>query len=180
MRRLISHHLDARRTNGDTPIPFLNSHSFLTAPDDTAPAASEFVRQRSRKLQPSLRIVVADDEHDERRFLEMALTYLGHRVVAVAQDGRQLVEHCRQARPDLVITDVKMPHLSGLDAMAEINRDGEVPAVLVSAYPEAELLAGSGGRPGYIVTWLTKPVRTADLQAAVTLAVADGRAGSTR
>jgi YesN/AraC family two-component response regulator len=61
------------------------------------------------------------------------LTRLGHRVVAVAGDGKQLVERCRETHPDLVITDIKMPHLSGLDAMSQINRDAEVPAVLVSA-----------------------------------------------
>jgi len=56
-----------------------------------------------------LRIAVADDELDMRDYLQAILPCFGHIVVAVASTGRELVEKCRAERPDLVITDIKMP-----------------------------------------------------------------------
>jgi response regulator NasT len=118
----------------------------------------------------ALRIAVADDERDMRQFFQELLPRMGHDVVAVAETGRQLAESCRSARPDVVITDIKMPDMDGIDAAAEVNREREVPVVLVSAHTEGELLARSGAE--YIMSYLVKPIKPADLQAAITLAVA--------
>jgi response regulator NasT len=119
---------------------------------------------------PGLRIAVADDERDMRQFFQELLPKMGHNVVAVAETGRQLAETCRQFRPDLVITDIKMPDMDGIEAAAEVNRDSEVPVVLVSAYTEGDLLARSHAE--YIMSYLVKPIKPADLQAAISLAVA--------
>jgi response regulator NasT len=116
-----------------------------------------------------LRVAVADDERDMRQFFEELLPHMGHQVVAVAETGRQLADVCRTARPDVVITDIKMPDMDGIDAAAVVNREHEVPVVLVSAHTEGELLARSGAE--YIMSYLVKPIKPADLQAAITLAV---------
>ena len=117
-----------------------------------------------------LRIAVADDERDMRQFFQELLPHMGHQVVALAETGRQLAESCSQARPDVVITDIKMPDMDGIEAAAVVNRDREVPVVLVSGHTEGELLARTGAE--YIMSYLVKPVKPADLQAAITLAVA--------
>ncbi len=116
-----------------------------------------------------LRIAVADDERDMRQFFEELLPHMGHQVVVVAETGRQLADCCRRERPDVVITDIKMPDMDGIEAAAEVNRDREIPVVLVSAHTEGDLLARSGAE--YIMSYLVKPVKAADLQAAITLAV---------
>jgi AmiR/NasT family two-component response regulator len=116
-----------------------------------------------------LRIAVADDERDMRQFLKELLPLMGHEVVAVAETGRQLSDSCHKLCPDVVITDIKMPDMDGIQAAAEVNREREVPVVLVSAYTEGDLLARSGAE--YIMSYLVKPVKPADLQAAITLAV---------
>jgi AmiR/NasT family two-component response regulator len=116
-----------------------------------------------------LRIAVADDERDMRQFFHELLPHLGHQVVAVAETGRQLVEECKVAKPDLVITDIKMPDMDGSTAATEVNRDREVPVILVSAHQESDLLSQSGAE--YLMAYLVKPVKPADLQAAITLAV---------
>ena len=67
-------------------------------------------------MNESLRIAVADDEADMRDWFERILPTLGHQVVSVAENGRELVEHCRTLNPDLAITDVKMPEMDGIDA----------------------------------------------------------------
>src|SRR3954447_20435439 len=88
----------------------------------------------------SLRIAVADDEFDMRDYFQQILPLMGHQVVAVAQDGRELVAQCRAAHPDLVITDIKMPDMDGIEAACQIYRDGPVPVILVSAYHDAEFI----------------------------------------
>ncbi len=85
----------------------------------------------------SLRIAVADDEADVREFFERYLPRLGHQVVASAEDGRRLVELCRTAKPDLIITDVRMPGLDGLAAVGELFREQSVPVIVVTAYSDA-------------------------------------------
>ena len=65
-------------------------------------------------MTTSLRIAVADDEPEMREFLQRALARLGHEVVAAAENGAQLVECCRQLKPDLVLTDLQLPSGSGL------------------------------------------------------------------
>lgn len=117
-----------------------------------------------------LRIAVADDERDMRQFFQELLPRMGHDVVVVAETGRQLADSCRTSRPDVVITDIKMPDMDGIEAAAEVNREREVPVVLVSAHTESDLLARSGAE--YIMSYLVKPIKPADLQAAITLAVA--------
>ena len=82
-------------------------------------------------MNQSLRIVVADDEPDMREYFQKILPRLGHQVVGVAQDGRSLVEHCRRLRPDLVITDIKMPDLDGIDAATQIYQERPLPVILV-------------------------------------------------
>ena len=95
-------------------------------------------------MDRALRIAVADDEPDMRLFFRELLPHLGHEVVAEAATGRELVEGCRRAGPDLVITDVRMPDGDGIQAAAEVNRDGRVPVILVTAHHDADVLAGAG------------------------------------
>jgi AmiR/NasT family two-component response regulator len=55
-------------------------------------------------MNRSLKIAVAADELNMRDYFQKILPLPGHRVVAVAANGRELVEQCRVSRPDLVIT----------------------------------------------------------------------------
>src|SRR3954469_21159481 len=101
-----------------------------------------------------LRVAVADDEPDTRQFFQEVLAHLGHEVVAVAQSGRELAERCRAACPDLVITDIKMPDMDGIEAGQQVNRERAVPVILVSAHQDAELLARAGA--GHVMAYLVK------------------------
>jgi two-component system, response regulator PdtaR len=119
-------------------------------------------------MNRSLNIVAADDERYMRDYLQELLPRMGHRAV-VAQDGRQLVELCRAARPDLVITDIRMGDVDGLEAAVEINRDRPVPVILVSAYHDAGLLERA--MQDHVMAYLIKPVKEADLRTAIDLAM---------
>jgi response regulator NasT len=117
----------------------------------------------------SLKIAVADDELDVRDYYKKVLPRLGHRVIAVAQTGRELIESCHAARPDLVITDIKMPDIDGIDAAAEICRGEPIPFILVSAYHHPKLFDRARG--DHILAYLVKPTKQADLEAAIAIAV---------
>jgi len=116
-----------------------------------------------------LRIAVADDERPVREFMQELLTRLGHHVVAVAESGRELVEKCAAAAPDLVITDIRMGEPDGLEAAASLNRERPVPVILVSAHHDAETRARA--LQEHVMAYLVKPVRQPDLEAAIDLAL---------
>src|SRR5437660_6878504 len=99
-----------------------------------------------------LRIAVADDERDMRQFFQEVLTHLGHKVVANAETGRQLIEKCHAAPPDLIITDIRMPDMDGLEAASAVNRERPVPVIAVSAHSERELLDRASAGP--VMTYL--------------------------
>jgi response regulator NasT len=120
-------------------------------------------------MNPSLRIAVADDELDMRDYFQKSLPRLGHQVVAVAHNGRELVEQCQAQRPDLVITDIKMPDMDGIDAAVQIYRDRPVPIILVSAYHDPELIARA--ESDHILGYLVKPIEQADLEPVIALAM---------
>ncbi len=116
-----------------------------------------------------LRIAVADDEPDMREYFAKILPRLGHRVIAVAQTGRQLVSQCREHEPDLVITDIKMPDMDGIEAAEEIFHNRAVPVILVSAHHDADLIERA--EANYILAYLVKPIKQADLEPAIAIAV---------
>jgi CheY-like chemotaxis protein len=87
---------------------------------------------------PTPRVVVADD-HDETRALIARLLAPEFDVVATVDDGRAAVEACRTLRPDLIVLDIAMPRLNGLEATV-IIRDlpGAPRIVLCTAHDDAE------------------------------------------
>jgi response regulator NasT len=120
-------------------------------------------------MNQSLRIVVADDEPDMREYFQKILPRMGHQVVGVAQNGRVLVEQCREWHPDLVITDIKMPDMDGIDAATQIYQVKPIPVILVSAYHDAALIARA--EADHIMGYLVKPIKQVDLEPAIALAM---------
>lgn len=80
------------------------------------------------------RILVAEDHADLREFLRSLLSK--HYEVSVAADGREALEKVRAERPDLVLSDVMMPHMTGMDLCAAIKADEALrntPLILLTA-----------------------------------------------
>jgi two-component system, response regulator PdtaR len=115
-----------------------------------------------------LRIAVADDDRDVREFLERFVPVLGHSLHSVARTGRELVENCQSAPPDLIIADVKMPDMTGLEAIEAVNRTTAVPAILVSGHAVPAWL--DKARELGVMAYLMKPVTEHDLAPAIALA----------
>ena len=116
------------------------------------------------------RVIVADDESIIRMDLREMLTNLGYLVIGEVGDGRSAVNLARELRPDVVIMDIKMPDMDGIDAAKVLTEERISPVLLLTAYSQQELIerAKDAGVVGYIV----KPFRESDLAPAIEVAVA--------
>ncbi len=103
----------------------------------------------------SQRIVVADDEQDIRRLISFTLHRRGYTVLE-ARDGDTALSIIRQEHPDLVVLDVMMPGLTGLQVARALAADAAtatIPIVILSALAqEAEVQMGlESGVQAYLV-----------------------------
>ncbi|MGA0121961.1 MAG: ANTAR domain-containing response regulator [Gaiellales bacterium] len=112
-----------------------------------------------------MRVLIAEDETIIRLDVRALLERAGHEVVAEARDGQEAVALAAEHAPDLIVMDVRMPHLDGIEAAREISRARPVPIVMLTAYAEADLVAraSEAGAFGYLV----KPFREVDLLPAI-------------
>lgn len=91
-------------------------------------------------MAAALRVVVADDEPDIRDYFRKVLPRFGFTVAATVGNGQELIESCRQERPDFVVTDITMPVLDGLEAAARVFAEQGIPAVVMTADTTIETL----------------------------------------
>jgi DNA-binding NarL/FixJ family response regulator len=114
-----------------------------------------------------VRIVIADDHEVFRHGLRAILeSQPGWQVVGEAGDGRKAVELAREGKPDIVVLDISMPELNGLDATREILREAPGCEVLILTLHDSEQLAKevlAAGARGYVL----KSDAATDLVAAV-------------
>jgi len=119
-------------------------------------------------------ILIADDNRDIREFLEQAvLTPAGYRVRSVG-DGLSALTLARELLPDLVITDLQMPGLQGLDLVRRLRLDRPTLPVILMTSEGSEQVAIDTLRAG-AADYLAKPFEAEQLLAAVGRALAEGR-----
>lgn len=119
--------------------------------------------------EPSIRVAVAEDDPDTLRFLTTLLPRIGCEVVAAGPSGPDFLAQIGRAPPDLLITDIRMPGIDGIELARAVNHDRPVPVILLSAHSDAESLARA--EADYILAYLVKPVGEKDLKAAIPLAM---------
>ena len=109
-----------------------------------------------------MKILVVDDEEGARELFNTILTDEGYDV-ALAVDGEDALNHMKEATFDLVVSDIKMPGMDGLQLLQELRRVGSrADVIMVTAYGEVEsyLKAMSLGAAEYI----NKPIRIKELK----------------
>jgi len=116
------------------------------------------------------RVIIADDESLIRMDLREMLLNLGYLVVGEVGDGRSAVNLARELKPDVVIMDIKMPDMDGIDAAKILTEERISPVILLTAYSQKDLVdrAKEAGVVGYMV----KPFRETDLVPAIEVALA--------
>jgi DNA-binding NarL/FixJ family response regulator len=100
------------------------------------------------------RILIADDHPLTRGALAALLTQNGFLVVGEAADGREAIECARELQPDLVLLDLSMPEIDGLEALPMLREaapDCEVVVLTASGTEENLLAAIRGGAAGYLL-----------------------------
>jgi AmiR/NasT family two-component response regulator len=116
-----------------------------------------------------LRIAVADDDPAILEFVRDVLEGMGHVVTASCPTGQELIDACANNPPDLVVTDVKMPGVDGIEAAAAINRRKATPAILVTSFGETDLI--SRALRTSVLAYLIKPIKQIDLEVAIAVAM---------
>lgn len=119
------------------------------------------------------RVVVADDDGDQRLLVEIAVRRAGLDVVGTAADGDTALARTRALLPDLLLLDVSMPGQDGLEVCAAVRADPRTAGVRIvlvtAAVQEAAVRAGlAAGAEAYV----TKPFRVRELSAQVARMVA--------
>ena len=108
------------------------------------------------------RILVVDDEESSRIGLSKILTKSGYDVVT-AEDGSQAVEQLKKHKCDLVITDMKMPRMDGIELLRKIKEDyADIGVIIVTAYGEVDSYLEAMNLGAF--EYLNKPIKIDELK----------------
>jgi Response regulator containing CheY-like receiver domain and AraC-type DNA-binding domain len=117
----------------------------------------------------SSRILIAEDETIIRMDLRQMLEANGFEVVGEARDGVEAIAGRRELEPDVVLLDIRMPGVDGVECARRIYAERPVPIVMVTAHGDRGLVERAPGAGAF--GYLTKPFREADLIPAIRSAV---------
>jgi two-component system cell cycle response regulator DivK len=109
------------------------------------------------------RIMIVEDNHRNMRLLHDLLNVQGYEILQ-ASDGLEAISLACDGQPDLILMDIRLPHLSGFDATLRLKQNDQtkaIPIVAVTAFttPEDKTTALEAGCAAYI----TKPLNVANL-----------------
>ncbi len=116
------------------------------------------------------RVIIADDESVIRTDLREMLTNLGYLVVGEVGDGLSAVNLARELKPDVVIMDIKMPDLDGIEAAQVLTQEKIAPVLLLTAYSQRDLV--DRAKEAGVVYYLVKPFREQEIVPAIEIASA--------
>ena len=115
------------------------------------------------------RVLIAEDEALIRLDLREMLQEEGFEVVGEVADGASAVRLARELTPDLVILDVKMPVMDGIEAAEEISRERLAGILILTAFSQRELVERA--RRAGALAYLVKPFQKHDLLPAIEIAI---------
>ena len=120
--------------------------------------------------QKPLRILIVDDQESMRELLLRQLEKIGHLVAGMASNGQQAVELSGSLRPDIVLMDIEMPAMNGLDATRMIMDKSPRPVILLTSHedPEMVMQASQAGAGAYLL----KPPSVQEIERTMVIAAA--------
>lgn len=124
-------------------------------------------------MAQKVRVLLAEDDHWVRSSLEEALSKAGYELVGVAQTGKEAVVLAEQHQPDIIIMDIRMPELDGIEAARIINEKRFVPIVLLTAYADQEFLRRA--KEAKVLGYLLKPISVDELIHSLEIALSVGQ-----
>lgn len=120
-------------------------------------------------MNKQLRVLVAEDEPLTRLDITEMLKEEGFVVVGECGDGETALNMARMMKPDLVLMDIKMPVMDGLQAAAILNEERIAPVLLLSAYSGREFV--DNAQKAGVLAYLVKPITKNSLTPACYIAV---------
>ncbi|MBC7530429.1 MAG: response regulator [Oligoflexus sp.] len=119
------------------------------------------------------KILVVEDEVDFLMTMQAILIDEGYEVI-VAENGTRALHLVEEQRPDLVLTDIVMPDISGLQLARSIRQSSNklIPIISITGYPFRDDIAAA--EPCLVDLYLTKPIQVSDLLTALNICL-DGR-----
>jgi AmiR/NasT family two-component response regulator len=122
------------------------------------------------KSHPTVRVLLVDDDALVVEAIQRLIERIGYTIAGRVADGLQAVEATRTLRPDIVLMDVKMPKMDGIEAARQIQACCPTPVVLLTAHESPELVkqASEAGIGAYLI----KPPQAHELKRAITIALA--------
>lgn len=120
-------------------------------------------------MKENAEIFIVEDEAIILESYRAVLTDSGYRVVGCAYSGKQALDRIPRSGADLLLMDINLPDMSGLDVLEKLREEHNVPCVFITGYYDDDLVkrANSLGAFGYVM----KPIREEQLLAAVRIAL---------
>ncbi|MCJ7618593.1 MAG: response regulator [Anaerolineae bacterium] len=115
------------------------------------------------------RVIVADDESIVRMDLREMLESLGYLVVGEVGDGESAVHLSRELKPSIVIMDIKMPGMDGIEAGRILTEERIAPVLLLTAYSQQDLV--DRAKDAGVMAYIVKPFQESDLAPAIEVAL---------
>lgn len=120
------------------------------------------------KISRKKKVLIVEDDHLVSEMIRGILEELGYEIAGEAEDGHEALGMIKEVKPDVVIMDIKMPKMSGIEASILIQKHFPTPIVILSAYETEDLVkeASESGVGAYVV----KPPQPAELFRAIEIA----------
>lgn len=115
-----------------------------------------------------LNILIADDESLIRIDIKEILEENNYNVVGEAKTGKEVLDFCNRENPDLILLDIKMPEMTGLEVLRELNKNTDyykVPVIMITAYSDKDFVKEAIELG--VFSYITKPIKTNDLLNAI-------------
>jgi AmiR/NasT family two-component response regulator len=124
--------------------------------------------QPTAPATPRLKIVLVEDEPTVRQFIKETLEKAGHEIVGEAATGTDMVRTVLALEPDLVVFDIHLPRINGLEALRQIYQERVVAAVAITGDRDQELVRRA--LEEHVLAYLVKPVEADQLAPALLVA----------
>jgi len=122
-----------------------------------------------REMKP-IRVLIAEDEPIVRMDIKELLEGQGYEVVGEAADGQIAIDLARKLKPDVIIMDIRMPNLDGIEAAKILTQEEIAPIIFLTAYSDKELVEKA--KEVGVIAYIVKPFKESDLFPAIEIAIA--------
>ncbi len=116
-----------------------------------------------------VRVLVVEDSHLITQLIRALLEKKGYTVIGEASNGLEAVDMTQSLRPDIVMMDIQMPDMDGIEAAREIYEKCPTPVVILTAYESSELVERAS--EAHVAAYLVKPPNAEEMERAIIIAL---------